>query len=150
MRLNHMELTFGEGKLTPALKREIHDFYHALFGWNTMELEIMDQKALLLMLDEEVSQFILLAESPRPMSSPGYDHLGLLFDSRAEVDALLVKAKQMQAKDPRIQIKEYDDLVESGVVTRAFYVKHLLPIWFDVQHIEYGEGMAPAKRWRYE
>jgi hypothetical protein len=31
----------------------------------------------------------------------------------------------------------------------AFYVKFLLPIWFDVQSMEYAQGAAPKKSWRY-
>lgn len=149
MRLNHMELTFPEGTLTPELKQNITDFYRELFGWNTLEIDIVDQKALLLMLDEDVSQFILLAESPKPMQSPGYDHLGLLFDTREEVDALLEKAKAMQAVNSEIQIKEYEDLKEGGTIVHAFYVRHLLPIWFDVQSIDYENGAEPARKWHY-
>ncbi len=149
MRINHMELTFAEGSLDAKLKEDIQSFYRELFGWSGMEIDIVGQKALLLMLDSEVSQFILCAESPKPMISPGLDHLGLLFDSRQEVDDLLAKAKALQAKDPRIQIKEYEDLEESGTVVHAFYVRHLLPLWFDVQCIEYEAGMEPAKRWHY-
>ena len=70
------------------------------------------------------------------MQSNGYDHLGLLFDDRAEIDERLAKAKTWQAKDDRVQIKEYEDLVTGGVTVHAFYVKYLLPIWFDVQVIE--------------
>lgn len=149
MRLNHMELTFAEGKLDSTLKQEIQSFYRELFGWNAMEIDIVGQKALLLMLDEDVSQFILCAESPKPMHSPGYDHLGLLFDTREEVDALLDKAKALQARDQRIEIKEYEDLHEGGTIVHAFYVRHLLPIWFDVQCIEHEAGSEPARRWRY-
>ncbi len=29
-------------------------------------------------------------------------------------------------------------------------VRYLLPIWFDVQVIEYAAGHAPARRWRFE
>ncbi|WP_101760542.1 VOC family protein [Oceanicoccus sp. KOV_DT_Chl] len=149
MRINHMELTFPEGFLTAENKKAIGDFYKELFGWDTIEVEIVGQKALLLMLDAEVSQFILCAESPDPLHSPGYDHLGLLFETRAEVDALLAKAKALQAENPDIQIKEYDDLVVEPTTVRAFYVKCLLPIWFDVQCIEYQQGTAPAKQWTY-
>ena len=46
------------------------------------------------------------------------------------------RAKAWQAEDDRVQIKEYDDLVTGGVTVHAFYVKYLLPIWFDVQVIE--------------
>jgi hypothetical protein len=31
----------------------------------------------------------------------------------------------------------------------AFYVKYLLPIWFDVQVLEQKPGTGPAKRWQY-
>lgn len=149
VRINHMELTFAEGELTATKKKAIGDFYQQLFGWNTLEVEIVGQKALLLMIDEEVSQFILCAESPKPIHSPGYDHLGLLFETREEVDQLLEKCKAMQAENPDIQIKEYDDLIEGPTTVRAFYVKYLLPIWFDVQCIDYAEGSEPAKQWHY-
>ncbi len=149
MRINHMELTFAEGELSSSLKQQINDFYQAVFGWSTLEIDIVGQQALLIMIDEEVSQFILCAESPKPISAPGYDHLGLLFDSREEVDAVLHKCKQLQAKNPAIQIKEYDDLIQGPTTTHAFYVKHLLPIWFDVQFIEYESGSEPAKQWHY-
>lgn len=148
-RLNHMELTFPEGHLTDEKKQQITAFYNELFGWNTIEIEIMEQKALLIMIDEEVSQFILLAESPNPINSPGYDHLGLLFESRAEVDEMLAKCKAFQQDNAEVKIKEYDDLVEGNTTVHAFYVKHLLPIWFDVQVIEYEAGTEPAKQWSY-
>ena len=35
-----------------------------------------------------------------------------------------------------MQIKEYEDLVMERVTVHAFYVKYLLPIYFDVQVIE--------------
>ena len=136
MRINHMELTFAEGELTAEKKQQISDFYLDVFGWNSMEVDIVGQQALLIMLDEEVSQFILLAESPKPIHSPGYDHLGLLFDSREEVDALLNKCKNLQKENADINIKEYEDLITPPTTVHAFYVKHLLPIWFDVQCIE--------------
>ena len=70
------------------------------------------------------------------MQSPGYDHLGLLFSTRAEVDEKLEQCKRYQEKDDRVRIKEYDDLVIGDLTTRAFYVKYLLPIYFDVQCME--------------
>lgn len=149
VRINHMELTFPEGELTAEKKQRISDFYQELFGWNTLEVEIVGQQALLIMIDEEVSQFILCAESPKPMHSPGYDHLGLLFETRAEVDALLSKCKAMQQQDGNIEIKEYDDLNEGPTTVHAFYVRNLLPIWFDVQCIEYEKGSEPTKQWIY-
>jgi hypothetical protein len=87
-------------------------------------------------LSEEAQQFILLAESDKPIESPGYDHFGLLFSTRAEVDEKLEQCKRYQEKDDRVRIKEYEDLVTGDITTRAFYVKYLLPIFFDVQALE--------------
>ena len=148
MRFNHMELTFEPGTLTPEFRQRVRAFYGDVFGWECRDTEILGQTGLLLMLDERATQFILLAESPKPLSSPGYDHLGLLHDTRAEVDALLDRIKAMQADEPEIRLKEYDDLVNPASTVHAFYVKHLLPIWFDVQCIEYTE--PPVRDWHYD
>ena len=32
---------------------------------------------------------------------------------------------------------------------RAFYVRYLLPIWFDIQVIESRTGARPARRWMF-
>lgn len=149
MRFNHMELTLAPGTLDATLRAEIKAFYGEGFGWTAMDVHIVDQDALLLMVDPEVSQFILVAESPKPMQSPGYDHLGILLETRAEVDALRARVGEWQQRDARLRIKDYDDLVQGPVTVHAFYVKHLLPIWFDVQVIEYEASAAPARAWRY-
>ena len=86
----------------------------------------------------------LLAEGSNPLSSPGYDHLGLLQDTRAEVDDLLERCRRWKDKDDRVVLKEYDDLVTGDLVVHAFYVKHLLPIFFDVQCMERGGQPVPA------
>ena len=44
--------------------------------------------------------------------------------------------KKWQAKDDRVEIKEYSDGVMDGLLYHAFYFRHLLPIWFDVQFRE--------------
>jgi hypothetical protein len=147
-RFNHMELTLPVGELA-ARRREIAAFYGDLFGWDAIDVPILGQLGLLLRTDPETSQFILVTEQKQHMSSPGYDHLGLLHDTREEVDALLARVKQLQASDPRIQIKEYEDLVTGPVTTHAFYVKHLLPIFFDVQVLEYAPGAEPPRAWRF-
>jgi hypothetical protein len=135
MRFNHMELTFPRGALTTELREEIDGFYGSVFGWVGVDTEVVGQLCHIL-LSEEAQQFILLAESDKPMQSPGYDHLGLLFSTRAEVDDKLEQCKRYQEKDDRVRIKEYDDLVIGDLTTRAFYVKYLLPIYFDVQCME--------------
>lgn len=149
MRFNHMELTFGEGLLTDETRHEISTFYQEILGWTSMDVEVLGQKALLLAVDQEVSQFILVAESPKPIHSPGYDHLGVLLETRAEVDEVMAKCRAFQQRDERVRIKEYPDLDQKVVVVRAFYVKYLLPIWLDVQCMEWADGCAPPRKWSY-
>ena len=148
VRFNHMELTLDKGELD-AHRKEIAEFYGDLFDWESLDVPILGQLGLLLRTDAETSQFILVTEQNKHMQSPGYDHLGLLYDSRSEVDAILEKTRDWQSKNPRVQIKEYEDLVTGTLTTRAFYVRHLLPIWFDVQCQEHESGHSPQRQWTF-
>jgi|HubBroStandDraft_3_1064219.scaffolds.fasta_scaffold156854_2 hypothetical protein len=134
MRFNHMELTFPIGSLTGEFREEIDAFYSSIFGWTALDTEVVGQSCHLLFPDPD--HFILLAESTKPMNSPGYDHLGLLQDTREEVDGLLVACERYADKDDRVKIVRYDDLVYPELTVHAFYVKYLLPIYFDVQSME--------------
>jgi hypothetical protein len=134
MRFNHMELTFPVGQLTTEMREEIDAFYGSIFGWKGADTDVVRQSCHLLLPDAE--QFILLAESDKAMNSPGYDHLGLLQDTREEVDDILAACERYAEKDDRVSIKRYEDLVYPGLTVHAFYVKYLLPIYFDVQCME--------------
>ncbi len=148
LRFNHMEITVPRGHLD-AHRDEIREFYGELFGFESLDVPIFEQQALLLRTDADTSQFLLVTEQRNHLSNPGYDHLGFLCESRTDVDVYLEQCKQRQANDDRIQIKEYTDLVVGGVTTHAFYVRFLLPLWFDVQVQEYAEGSEPARWWRF-
>ena len=149
-RFNHMELTFPRGALDAAARRDIAAFYGEMFNWNAFDVELFKQNNFLLTGDDGSQHFILLAEADKHMESPGYDHLGVLCDTREEVDELLERAKRWRDKDERVKITEFDkDLVQGNVTVHAFYVKYLLPIHFDVQCIEHAPGTAPAQRWQY-
>ena len=39
-------------------------------------------------------------------------------------------------KDDRVKIIRYEDLEYPGLTVHAFYVKYLLPVYFDVQSME--------------
>jgi hypothetical protein len=135
MRFNHMEITLPVGTLDDVFRKEVDDFYGEVFGWTGIDTEVVGQLCHIL-LTGEGGDFILLAESETPLSSPGYDHLGLLQPTRADVDELLGRCRRRQERDERVRIKEYEDLVNGDLVVHAFYVKHLLPIWLDVQCME--------------
>ncbi|MFM8305172.1 MAG: hypothetical protein ACKOA9_12900 [Actinomycetota bacterium] len=148
MRFNHMELTFARGALTPETRADIADFYGGVFGWSASDVRVVGQDCLYLGVDD--GQFILCAETDDPIHSPSYDHLGLLMESRAEVDTARAAIATRSATDDRITIKEYEDLRMERVIVHAFYVKYLLPIYFDVQCLEYAPGTEPANRWVFQ
>ena len=134
MRFNHMELTLPRGTLSREFREEIDAFYGGVFGWKGLDTEVVGQLCHLLLPDAD--HFILLAESDTPLSSPGYDHLGLLQDTREEVDRLLEECERYAEKDDRVSIIRYEDLVYPELTVHAFYVKYLLPVYFDVQSME--------------
>src|SRR6516225_9503392 len=117
MRFNHMEMTFPIGSLTKSFREEIDAFYGSVFGWSALDTEVVGQSCHLLMPDQE--QFILLAESDKPMSSPGYDHLGLLQETRQDVDDLLDSCERYADKDDQVMIKRYEDLVYTQLIVNA-------------------------------
>ena len=135
MRFNHMELTFQVGTLTTALREEIDAFYGSVLGWKGFDTDVVGQSCHLLMPDAD--QFILLAESERPMSSPGFDHLGLLQDTRQEVDEVLEACERYAERDYRVTIVRYEDLVYPDLTVHAFNVQYLLPLYFDVESMEH-------------
>lgn len=147
-RFNHMELTLPDGALAEH-REEIRRFYGEVFGFEALDVPILGQTGLLLRTDEETSQFILVAESRKPVEVPGYDHLGLLLDTRAEVDAALAVVRGWQERDPRVETKEYEDLEQGDVTVHAFYVRYHLPVWLDVQCMEWKPGAEPRHRWTW-
>jgi hypothetical protein len=145
-----MELTVAPGSLDDAARRDIAAFYGEMFGWSGTDVVLFDKRNFLLTDADGSQHFILLAESKKFMQAPGYDHLGVLCDTREEVDELLERARRWRDKDDRVQITEFaEDLVQGPVTVHAFYVRYLLPIQFDVQVIEHAPGREPAKRWQY-
>ena len=149
MRFNHMELTFPPGTMTPEFRADVTAFYGDVFGWEATDTRILGQTALLLKVDPYVSQFVLLAENSDPMRPPAYDHLGLLVDTREEVDGYLAACDAWQAKDDRVEIKRYDDLITGTTTVHAFYVRYLLPIHFDVQCQEREPTGEPRPDWAW-
>src|SRR4051794_27163617 len=50
-RFNHMELTFPPGTLTDDFKADVDAFYTSVFGWRTMDTEVVGRICHLLLVD---------------------------------------------------------------------------------------------------
>jgi len=125
-----MELTVPVGSLTARLRQEIDDFYGSIFGWSGFDIEVAGRPCRLLMCGSD--QFIQVLESDQPLQSPGSDHLGLLLESRRDVDDALRACEQYAEQDERVSIERRQDLAYPGLTVHTFYLSYLLPISFDV------------------
>jgi hypothetical protein len=134
IRFNHMEITFPLGALTPEFYEDVQAFYGDVFGLSCTAQPMFGQRSITMRAGH--NDFLLLIEGDEPMTAPGFDHLGFELTSRDEVDATFAKVKDWQQRDERIELKEYADGVMDDRAYRAYYVKHLLPIWLDVQFSE--------------
>ncbi len=129
-----MELTVPVGTLTATLRQEIDDFYGSIFGWSGFDIDVAGRPCRLLMCGS--GQFIQLLESEQPLRSPGSDHLGLLLDSRQDVDDALEACERYAESDDRVSVELRQDLSYPKLTVHTFYVNYLLPISFDVHSQE--------------
>ena len=59
----------------------------------------------------------------------------LLQEDQALIQEL--QSERYAEKDDQVKIVRYEDLAYPGLIVHAFYVKYLLPIYFDVQSMEH-------------
>jgi hypothetical protein len=152
LRFNHMELTVPVGTLKKE-RENLAGFYGEIFGFTCIEVPMVEldvNDKFLMSSDTEFSQFFFLAEDPKHLEPQSYDHIGFLMDNWDDVDNTLVKVKEWQKKDPRVQLMHLDSDFEAGpVFTHFYYFRYLLPIWIDVQYLKWKDGMKPLKQWKY-
>ena len=97
---------------------------------------------------ESLSEAVSCDVTAGPEAGRSFVHLPGRHDVGRSTGAT-VHLDDVTVSDHQLAIIVYDDLVTGNVVVHAFYVKYLLPIWFDVQSIDHKPGTGPAKRWQY-
>lgn len=139
MRMNHLEVTIPVGTFA-GIRPDLIAFYGEQLGFGVNSIEAFGPNHLFLLKDAVGSEFIYVAEHERPMIVGGDDHLGFHVASPAAVGAILAECRAVEIRDSRMQIRMLEDLVTPQTVTHAFYFRYLLPIWFDIQHIDFRPG----------
>lgn len=129
-----MEITVPAGSLTERFAADVESFYGEVFGFSVLPGRMFKRPTLLMKLDG--GSFILLIEGEEAMSAPGFDHLGFELSSRDEVDRTLDAIRAWRPREGSVELKEYADEAFEGELYHAYYVRHLLPIWFDVHFKE--------------
>lgn len=150
LRINHLELTLPPGTLARE-KANLNGFYKDIFGWEGIEVPMvkLDCPKYLLRFDAESSQFLFLTEEADALKSTSFDHIGLVLESRADVDAAYERCKAWQQRDARVEIMDLQDMDAAMVNNHSFYVRYILPLWIELQALEFKPEFQPKKRWRY-
>ena len=137
--LNHVALSVDPAILDEAGRAEVLDFYGDVFGWT--EGDNSGERGNPLILYTGVfAQFIYLLPADPFVVAPPLDHFGLQVDTRAELEAIVVRAKARQACDDRVRIIDIESRQTPGpthdyTLTSA-YVGFLLPLMVELQHLE--------------
>jgi hypothetical protein len=135
-RINHMEVTVAPGTLAtmlPALK----SFYCGMLGFQSAQMDAFPGSHIFLTSEDPGRYFIYVAEHEKPMVVGGDDHLGFHMEDSAAVDRVLGACRELAKLDARMEIRDLDDLDLEQTRTHAFYFRYLLPIWFDIQFIQF-------------
>ncbi len=74
------------------------------------------------------------------MVTPNMDHFGIEVSSREELMELLERVWLYQRKDDRVRVTEMGTMVthhnDVDYTLTNVYVWYLIPLWFELQHIE--------------
>ena len=132
LTFNHMELTIPKGQLTDEWIADFDAFYGDVFGWSGKRWRSLG--GYLVDAGDNQDQFLLIVDTDKHLSSPGMDHLGLLAKSSEHVMEMWDKVQAWKAKDNRVETVEQYEFDTGRYMVTAFYVRYLLPIYFDVMH----------------
>ena len=145
MRFNHMELTFARGALNERDPRR-HRLASTATSWTggAAPYELFGQIGHLLVPDD--GQFILLMEVDEPIQSPELRPSGPATGHPRGGRRHPRGLPRSRRRTIGWRCRSFDDIVTPRVTQHAFYVRYLLPIWFDVCALEYPPGGGPAKQ----
>ena len=129
-RLNHVAFTMDRAVLDDAGRAEILDFYGEVFGWTEGD-NSMEQGNPLILYTGEFAQFVYLLPGDEPLVCPALDHFGFQVATKAELEAIVERAKQRQASDDRVKIIDVKSRLTHGEASQyeltSAYIGFALP-----------------------
>ena len=131
-RFNHVAMSMPSKLLDAESRADITRFYDEVFGWKEIPQMTEDGRRLVLSC-YTFEQFVFLIAEDDPMTCARLDHYGISVASETELDDILKRAKEFQARDDRVDIidKKVDDY-EMLAIT-SIYVRYVLPMMVEVQ-----------------
>jgi hypothetical protein len=138
-RLNHVAISVDPAVLDERGRAEVLAFYGEVFGWTEGD-NTGEKGNPLILVTGTFGQFVYLLPADPFMTAPALDHFGLQVATLAELHAIVVRARDVQRRDPRVRVIDVDTRITHGtgrdyVLTNA-YVGFLLPLMVELQHLE--------------
>jgi hypothetical protein len=138
-RFNHVAMSLPPDLLGDEGRRDIVHFFDEVFGWKELPTETVDRKKLVLSA-YTYEQFVFLIADEPPMTAPRLDHFGMSVATEQELDHMLARAREFQARDDRVDLVD-KELTDHGMLAiTSFYVGYLLPMMVEVQWWDFKEN----------
>ena len=142
-RFNHVAMSVPADLLDEQGRADLCRFYGDVFGFQELPTMTEDRRRLVFGC-YTIEQFVFLIAGEGQMSCPRLDHYGFSVGSEEELDAMLARAKEFHAHDPRVDIidKHVDD--HGMLAITSFYVGYLLPMMVEVQWWDFKQSAAAS------
>jgi hypothetical protein len=140
VRLTHLEISVAPGSLTQAFADDLDQLLENVFGWSGTT-RTSEHPAGGPSTDRTYAipdgPNLVLREGPQALKVGGQDHLGFVVEG-TELDRLVAECVALAAKDERVELDYVEDGKASSVdlgssVFRTFFVRYLLPVWFQFE-----------------
>jgi catechol 2,3-dioxygenase-like lactoylglutathione lyase family enzyme len=134
-RFNHVAMSVPAELLSEEGAKQLVDFYGEVFGWE--EMPTMTEPGRLLVLKVHTfTQFVYLHADEEPMVAHRRDHAGLQVETLEEFDRVLTRARGRAGHDGVTEVIGPQDETFGPVRLRSFYVRHRLPLMWEIQHFD--------------
>ena len=137
--LNHVAVSVDARVLDERGRDDLLAFFGQVFGWTEGDNSTEKGNPLILYTGALRQFLYLLPATDEYLRTAHLDHIGLEVGSLEELHTLLGRARDYQAKDPRVEISDIKEMVTHGstsdyTLTHA-YIKFLLPLQIELQHL---------------
>jgi len=131
-RFSHVAVTVPVEQLAGIARGELVEFYREVFGWHEDPgLAIPGQRIFL--CAPTATQYITIRASEAPMQTSGYEHLGIIADSEAELRTIHERATAAASRFPDLELQPIKS--EYGGTLLTFRMRFRLPLTLELQHI---------------
>jgi hypothetical protein len=132
-RFSHVAVTVGREMFVGAAREQLLLFYRDVFGWQENPGLAIPGERILLRAPTDV-QYVTIRAADAPMVTSGYEHLGILVETEAELHEIHQRAAAFTSRFPDLQL----DPVKTGYggALVSFRCRFRLPLTMEVQHLK--------------